>query len=112
MTGSIGQTAEKSPFAASLQPKDPRLAGLPVFDTIEEERRYRKEQLAIAFRIFGKFGYSEHLAGHITVRDPELTDHLWVNPFGRSFSRIRVSDLILVDPEGHVVYGDAPVNKA
>ncbi|GHF19962.1 MULTISPECIES: class II aldolase/adducin family protein [Streptomyces] len=99
-------------FAASLRPRDPKLPGPPEFATVEEERRHRREQLAIAFRIFGKFGYGEHLAGHITVRDPELLDHFWVNPLGRSFSRIRVSDLILVNAEGLVVHGDAPVNKA
>jgi ribulose-5-phosphate 4-epimerase/fuculose-1-phosphate aldolase len=110
--GQTGPEAEVSSFAASLELKDPQLHGPPEFTSVEEERRYRKEQLAIAFRVFGKFGYSEHLAGHITVRDPELLDHFWVNPFGRSFSRISVSDLILVNEDGYVVYGDAPVNKA
>jgi ribulose-5-phosphate 4-epimerase/fuculose-1-phosphate aldolase len=98
--------------SASPDPKDRRLHGPPEFISVEEERRYRKEQLAVAFRIFGKFGYGEHLAGHITARDPQLSDHFWVNPFGRSFSRISVSDLILVNEDGYVVHGDAPVNKA
>ena len=43
----------------------------PKRNSIEEERAYRKEQLAAAFRVFGKFGFSEGVAGHITVRDPE-----------------------------------------
>lgn len=110
--GEPAPVAEMSSLAASLEPKDPRLPGPPEFTSVEEERRYRKEQLAIGFRIFGKLGYSEHLAGHITVRDPELLDHFWVNPFGRAFSRISVSDLILVNKNGYVVYGHAPVNKA
>ncbi|WP_435866030.1 hypothetical protein [Streptomyces wedmorensis] len=38
----------------------------PTFDSVEEERRYRKEQLAAGFRIFGRFGFSEGVAGHIT----------------------------------------------
>jgi len=33
--------------------------------------QYRKEQLAAGFRLFGRFGFSEGVAGHITVRDPE-----------------------------------------
>jgi ribulose-5-phosphate 4-epimerase/fuculose-1-phosphate aldolase len=101
-----------SEFAASLAPKRPRLAGPPTFATVEDERLHRKQRLAAALRIFGKLGYSESLAGHITARDPELTDHFWVNPLGRAFSRISVSDLILVNHEGDVVYGDAPVNQA
>jgi len=43
----------------------------PVVDSIEGERQHRKEQLAAGFRLFGKFGFSEGVAGHITVRDPE-----------------------------------------
>lgn len=77
-----------------------------------EIRRHRKQRLAAAFRLFGRFGFDEGVAGHITARDPELTDHFWVNPFGLSFRQIRVSDLILVDHDGRVVEGDWPVNRA
>jgi ribulose-5-phosphate 4-epimerase/fuculose-1-phosphate aldolase len=84
----------------------------PAFDDVEDERRHRKERLAAALRIFGKFGFEEGVAGHITARDPERTDHFWVNPFGMSFKHIRVSDLILVDHTGQVVEGRYPVNEA
>jgi ribulose-5-phosphate 4-epimerase/fuculose-1-phosphate aldolase len=84
----------------------------PKFDTLEEERCHRKERLAAALRLFGKFGFEEGVAGHITARDPELTDHFWVNPFGMSFSHVRVSDLILVNHEGQVVEGRYHVNEA
>ncbi len=62
--------------------------------------------------LFGRFGFSEGVAGHITARDPELTDHFWVNPFAMSFRHVRVSDLILVSHTGEVVEGDRPVNPA
>ena len=88
------------------------LDGPPTFDTVEEERFYRKTHLAGALRTFGKFGFSEGVAGHITVRDPEFPDHFWVNPFGMSFRHIRQSDLILVNHQGDVVYGAMPVNRA
>lgn len=84
----------------------------PTFETVAEERRHRKERLAGALRIFGRLGFAEGVAGHITARDPELTDHFWVNPFGMSFRRIRVSDLLLVGPDGTVVEGERPVNRA
>ncbi|MFF9011608.1 class II aldolase/adducin family protein [Streptomyces sp. NPDC014870] len=84
----------------------------PAFETVEAERRYRKEQLAAGFRLFGRFGFSEGVAGHITVRDPENPDAFWVNPFGMSFSQIKASDLILVDHEGTVLVGNRPVNRA
>jgi len=79
---------------------------------VEDERRHRKERLAAAFRLFSRFGFDEGVAGHITARDPELTDHFWVNPFGMHFGHIRVSDLLLVSHTGEIVEGDRPVNDA
>lgn len=95
-----------------LTPKAVSLEGPPVFDNVADERRHRKEKLAGALRVFGRLGFGEGVAGHITVRDPEFPDHFWVNPFGKSFRHIRVSDLILVNHSGDVVYGSSPVNRA
>ncbi len=89
-----------------------RLPSIPEFDSVDEERQHRKERLAAAFRLFGRFGFDEGVAGHITARDPEHHDRFWVNPFGMNFKHIRVSDLICVDHDGKVVVGDAPVNAA
>ncbi|QYG92943.1 class II aldolase/adducin family protein [Iamia sp. SCSIO 61187] len=80
--------------------------------TPDEERAHRKRRLAAAFRIFGRFGFDEGVAGHITARDPERLDHFWVNPFGMSFKQIKASDLILCDHDGNVVEGSWPVNRA
>ena len=85
---------------------------LPQFDSVEEERLHRKQRLAASFRLFGRFGFDEGVAGHITARDPEHLDHFRVNPFGMNFSHIRVSDLILVNDKGEVVEGNAVVNGA
>ena len=82
------------------------------FDSLDEERVYRKQRLAAGFRLFSKFGFDEGIAGHITARDPERLDHFWVNPFGTHFGHIRVSDLLLVNDKGDVVVGDKPVNTA
>ncbi|MFF3877247.1 class II aldolase/adducin family protein [Streptomyces sp. NPDC001978] len=84
----------------------------PTFDTVEAERQYLKEQLAAAFRIFGAFGFSEGVAGHITVRDPAEPHTFWVNPFGMNFTQIKASDLIRVDTDGKVIDGRRPVNRA
>jgi ribulose-5-phosphate 4-epimerase/fuculose-1-phosphate aldolase len=85
---------------------------LPKYETVEEERQHRKQRLAAGFRLFGKFGFEEGVAGHITARDPERLDHFWVNPFGMPFGHISVSDLILVNSRGEVVEGEASVNTA
>ncbi len=84
----------------------------PTFKDPAAERRHRKQRLAAAFRIFGRFGFSEGVAGHITARDPERLDCFWVNPFGMPFSHIRVSDLLLVGHDGEVLEGSWSVNRA
>jgi len=89
-----------------------KIPALPKFATVEEERLHRKQRLAAAFRLFAKFGFDEGVAGHITARDPDRTDHFWVNPFGVHFRQIRTSDLILVNEKGEVVEGNRPVNIA
>ncbi len=82
------------------------------FATPIEARAHLKARLAGAFRLFAHYGYDEGAAGHITARDPERTDHFWVNPFGRHFSCLSVSDLILVNHDGDVVEGEGLVNRA
>jgi ribulose-5-phosphate 4-epimerase/fuculose-1-phosphate aldolase len=78
-------------------------APLPVQPTVERERLYRKQRLAAGYRLFARAGFDMGGAGHITARDPELTDHFWVNPAGVHFGRIRVSDLMLVNHDGEIV---------
>jgi ribulose-5-phosphate 4-epimerase/fuculose-1-phosphate aldolase len=102
-------------MAATTVPSDVKIAQtppMPTFKTAAEERLHRKQRLASAFRLFAKFGFVEGVAGHITVRDPELKDHFWVNPFGMHFAHIRVSDLVMVDEKGAVVEGNRPVNES
>lgn len=81
-------------------------------ESVEEQRIERKQKLAAALRLFGKFGFDEGVAGHITVRDPEHTDQFWVNPMGKSFKLMTVSDLLLVDHTGQVLQGDGLLNGA
>ena len=85
---------------------------IPSFDDVEAHRLHLKQRLAASFRLFGRFGFDEGVAGHITARDPEHSDRFWVNPFGMNFRQIRVSDLLCVDHTGEVVIGDWPVNRA
>ncbi len=93
--------------------RDSNLKLLPEeLSNVNEERQRRKERLAGSLRIFGRLGFDEGVAGHITVRDPELTDHFWVNPMGRSFKLMKVSDLILVDHSGVVIQGSGLLNGA
>src|SRR5271155_4313186 len=96
----------------SSEVKIAKTPSMPSFKTAGEERLHRKQRLASAFRLFAKFGFSEGVAGHITVRDPEWTDHFWVNPFGMHFAHICASDLVMVKEKGGVVEGNRPVTES
>lgn len=104
---------ETSEFAA-FEPDQDGIELVKPIDAvdIDAERLERKQRLACGLRTLGRLHLAEGVAGHITVRDPELTDHFWVNPFGTNFKLIKVSDLILVSDTGQVVEGDKPVNAA
>ena len=79
---------------------------------VDAERLHRKQRLAAGLRTLGRMHLAEGVAGHVTVRDPEFPDRFWVNPFGKNFKLMKVSDLICVDHNGDVVGGDGMVNTA
>jgi hypothetical protein len=62
-----------APLEPGLSEKDAKakplsFPGPPKFDDPYKERAYLKGRLAAAFRIFGKYGFDEGVAGHITLR--------------------------------------------
>jgi len=96
------------PGISKTQAKKPQKLSFPSPPTFEdpyEEREYIKGRLAAAFRIFGKYGFDEGVAGHITIRDPVDKTSFWVNPFGVSFALIKRSDLIRVSHDGEIIDG-------
>ena len=69
-----------------LTPKTVASIGRPTYATLEEERQARKIGLAAALRVFGRLGFGEGVAGHITARDPEdrkstrlNSSHEWIS---------------------------------
>ncbi|GAA5856398.1 hypothetical protein JCM8547_008726 [Rhodosporidiobolus lusitaniae] len=78
------------------------------------QRQWVKEHMAGALQYWGKLGYGEGVAGHITVRDPVYPDHYWMNSFAMHYSLCSVSNLILVTPEGrpHPDGAQMPINQA
>ena len=54
--------------AAKKEITMPKFPGPKRFEDKYEEREYQKGRLALAFRIFAKFGFDEGVAGHITLR--------------------------------------------
>ena len=80
--------------------------------SIEEQRRFGLERLAAAFRIFSRRGFDLGVAGHISFRDPEHKDHFWLNPLGYHFKQMKVSDLVLMNFAGELVYGNVRAGDA
>lgn len=69
-------------------------------DAMEAERLKRKREVALGYRIFASLRWGDLGDGHITARDPELTDHMWLLRFPCGFERATVDDLVLVRPDG------------
>lgn len=84
--------------------------GEPLFDTVEELRAYRKRQAALAYRLFAAFGWGVLGDGHISVRDPQQVDAFWLLKHGVAFNQAKVSDLVLVGPEGRLLEGEGTIN--
>lgn len=68
-------------------------------------------ELAVLARALWREGYDDHIAGHITYRQPDGT--FLVNGFGYDWSELRASDVVRIDAEGRPVGDDqGPVTPA
>lgn len=67
-------------------------------------------ELALLARTLFQEGYNDHLAGHITYRQPD--DTLLVNPFGLTWDEIRASDVMRMDKEGNELAGTWTITPA
>lgn len=74
--------------------------------SIEDERAHRKRMAAIGYRIFGSMRWGQIGDGHVSARDPELTDHFWLLDYGVPFSQATVDKMVLVGPDGNLVEFD------
>lgn len=72
---SEAQQAGKTPL--QLLSQGTCLPGIPQHPTFAAHRQWLLEQMALAFRVFARKGYTDGLAGHISVRDPENPHTFW-----------------------------------
>lgn len=79
---------------------------------IERERLKRKREIALGYRIFASLRWGDLGDGHITASDPELTDHIWLLKYPFGFERATIDDLVLINPEGHVVDLEGNIDEA
>ena len=80
-------------------------------ESVEDERRHRKEHLAAAFRLFARYGLDEGVAGHITV-------HVRPNPIisGSTPSAMPSAGCgcptLMVNSAGEVIEGGKGINRS
>jgi len=74
-------------------------------DDLDEVRLLRKWEAAIGYRIFSALRWGQLGDGHISVRDPEFTDHFWLLGYGIPFWAATVHNMALVGPDGRIVDG-------
>ena len=80
---------------------------------ISTEERELRIQLAAAYRLADKYGMSELIYTHISLRMPGPKPTYLLNPHGMLFSQITASSLVKLDFEGKLVGPtEWPVNRA
>lgn len=81
-------------------------------DSVAEIRARRKRECALGYRLFAAHRWGDLGDGHISARDPEKIDCFWMLRWGVSYHAARVSDLVLVGPDGSLVEGEGTINIA
>lgn len=80
---------------------------------ISEEERELRIQLAATYRLADKYGMSELIYTHISVRVPGPTRTYLLNPYGMLFNQITASSLVKIDFAGNIAGpSEWPVNRA
>jgi L-fuculose-phosphate aldolase len=72
------------------------------FDSSDYELR---ATLALGCRILAMEGHGDVIWGHMTVRDPNHSDRLWMKAAGVGLEEITPDDLVLIDFEGTRIAG-------
>jgi ribulose-5-phosphate 4-epimerase/fuculose-1-phosphate aldolase len=70
-------------------------------------------QLAAAYRVADRLGWSELIYTHISARIPGREHHFLINPYGLAFDEVTASNLVKVDADGNTLGGGKhSANKA
>src|SRR6266571_3045140 len=69
-----------------------------------------RQELALLARMLHREGYDDHLAGHITYKQPDGT--FLVNPFGLTWDELRASDVMHMDAAGKLLDGRWTITPA
>jgi hypothetical protein len=62
-----GDNVKLGALGRTVSGKKLNIRTYPRYDNLEDERMYRKQHLAAAFRVFAERGFDEGVAGHIST---------------------------------------------
>jgi len=68
------------------------------------------QELSLLARVLWREGYDDHLAGHITYKQPDGT--FLVNPYGLTWGEVKASDIMRMDAEGNELEGQWTITPA
>ena len=68
-----------------------------------------RRDLAAAFRLAEKFGYSEGICNHFSQTVPGNKERYLINPYGVHWSEMTADALLLIDGEGAILEGSGEV---
>lgn len=91
-----------NPMLEKLAPRPGRFALLPELTA--------RQELALFCRALHREGYDDHIAGHITVAEPDGT--FLINPWELAWDEVTAADIIRVNADGIVIEGQWNVTPA
>jgi len=95
--------------------KDARVVGARhvAGEAIGEAEWKVRVDLAAAYRLAARHGWTDLIYTHISARVPGTGDRFLINPFGLAFDEITASSLVKIDHQANIVgESDYPVNGA
>ena len=78
--------------------------------SVEDLRQALKHEIVQGYQLFAKLGWGDLGVGHISGRDPENTDAIWLLDADTPFKFADESKLVLLDEEGTVISGEGKTN--
>src|SRR5919198_1501127 len=99
---------EREVSTGTPTPMRPMVATKPIAPTLPELSP--AQELALLCRCLFDEGYNDHLAGHITYKQPDGT--FLVNPFGLTWDELRASDVMHMDADGNELDGKWTITPA
>lgn len=98
----MANPSRSNPMLEKLAPNPGRYPLLPDLNPHQE--------LALLCRMLNREGYDDHIAGHITLAQPDGT--YLINPWELAWDEITADDIIRVNGDGVVIEGDWNVTPA